>query len=212
LFWVVSLAVSSLAAVVFSVTSLVYPGSRSQDIDYSALLISLVTLVASLVVALMNFGARSVEMKNAYRRAQRLSSRAEYLRKVGDQVERKLLLADVGKLTDDYQDLLDESENHTTADFVGRLIEPVRTRVPKNSPGDQRLGAPDPEGDVAEPSAPTCSSSDGAAGAQHPSEWKQISIWGWLSLIGSGSVTLVPLVLATLVVIMTCLVVSGSLL
>ncbi len=75
--------------------------------------LSVLSLVISLVVAGLNYGARSRDLFNNYRRIQRLSSEVEHLRLSA----RKANPAEVKILLDRYNDLLDESENHNPADY-----------------------------------------------------------------------------------------------
>lgn len=74
--------------------------------------LAVLSLVISLVVAGLNYGARSRDLFNNYRRLQRLSSEVEHLRAGNDAPS----FAEVKALLDRYNDLLDESENHSTAD------------------------------------------------------------------------------------------------
>lgn len=74
--------------------------------------LAVLSLVISLVVAGLNYGARSRDLFNNYRRLQRLASEAEHLR-TGINVPS---FAEVKVLLDRYNDLLDDSENHNAAD------------------------------------------------------------------------------------------------
>lgn len=74
--------------------------------------VSVAALVASLVIAGLNYGVRSRDMFMNYREIQRLSVEAEQLQ--GDsEVDAEV----VRDLRDRYQALLDNSENHTSADY-----------------------------------------------------------------------------------------------
>ncbi|SDW04760.1 hypothetical protein SAMN04487912_101254 [Arthrobacter sp. cf158] len=76
--------------------------------------LAVLSLVISLVVAGLNYGARSRDLFNNYRRIQRLSTEVEHLRTrdhAPDYAEVKVLL-------DRYNDLLDDSENHNASDFA----------------------------------------------------------------------------------------------
>jgi hypothetical protein len=74
--------------------------------------LAVLSLVISLVVAGLNYGARSRDLFNNYRRLQRLSSEVEHLRAGNDAPS----FAEVKILLDRYNDLLDDSENHSAAD------------------------------------------------------------------------------------------------
>ncbi|WP_113718107.1 SLATT domain-containing protein [Arthrobacter dokdonensis] len=74
--------------------------------------VSVAALVASLVVAGLNYGVRSRDMFMNYRAIQRLSVEAEA------QQQRGVFDDDsVRKLSERYNALLDDSENHTSADY-----------------------------------------------------------------------------------------------
>lgn len=74
--------------------------------------VSVLALVASLVVAGLNYGVRSRDMFMNYRGVQRLSVETEALLDGGEaDVE------SIRELSSRYDALLDESENHTSADF-----------------------------------------------------------------------------------------------
>ncbi|WP_284989491.1 SLATT domain-containing protein [Arthrobacter sp. efr-133-TYG-120] len=75
--------------------------------------LAVLSLVISLVVAGLNYGARSRDLFNNYRRLQRLSSEVELLRLSDENpsdVQARALL-------NRYNDLLDESENHNQSDY-----------------------------------------------------------------------------------------------
>lgn len=84
--------------------------------------LAVLSLVISLVVASLNYGARSRDLFTNYRNLQRLSTEVEHLR-TGNATPG---FAEVKVLLDRYNDLLDESENHNAADHtrghnVGRV-------------------------------------------------------------------------------------------
>lgn len=76
--------------------------------------LAVLSLVISLVVAGLNYGARSRDLFNNYRRLQRLSTEVEHLRTR----DVKPGYAEVKVLLDRYNDLLDDSENHNTSDYA----------------------------------------------------------------------------------------------
>ena len=79
--------------------------------------VAVMALVASLVVASLNYGSRSRDMFMNYRRIQRLSVEAETLL-----TEDNAPADEVRKLVERYEALLDDSENHTSADY--KLADP----------------------------------------------------------------------------------------
>jgi hypothetical protein len=76
--------------------------------------LAVLSLVISLVVAGLNYGARSRDLFNNYRRLQRLSTEVEHLRADNSAPS----FAEVKVLLDRYNDLLDDSENHNSADNI----------------------------------------------------------------------------------------------
>lgn len=72
------------------------------------------SLVISLVVSSLNYGARSRDLFNNYRRFQRLSVDVEHLNTSGEEKSS----TEIQVLLDRFNDLLDESENHTDADHL----------------------------------------------------------------------------------------------
>ncbi|MCJ0906104.1 SLATT domain-containing protein [Rhodococcus sp. ARC_M6] len=90
---------------------------------------SVATLVASLVITGRNYEGRARDMFDNYRKIQRLSATVELLNKPGDSdtepesVTRSHTRDNKGNielssLFEKYQNLLDESENHTVADSL----------------------------------------------------------------------------------------------
>lgn len=84
--------------------------------------LAVLSLVISLVVAGQNYNGRSRDLFNNYRRLQRLSTEAEYLRDNNDVVDQDKVEA----LLSRYNDLLDDSENHSEADYERTLDEGSR--------------------------------------------------------------------------------------
>lgn len=85
--------------------------------------LAVLSLVISLVVAGQNYSGRSRDLFNNYRRLQRLSTEAEHLRLKIDAPEPEIVQA----LLSRYNDLLDDSENHSEADYE-RTLDPNSQR------------------------------------------------------------------------------------
>lgn len=79
--------------------------------------LAVLSLVISLVVAGQNYSGRSRDLFNNYRRLQRLSTEAEYLRLKNETADPEKVQA----LLSRYNDLLDDSENHSEADYERTL-------------------------------------------------------------------------------------------
>lgn len=110
--WTTALISASTAASIASIASIVEQDLYGEYGSVIAAAISVLTLVASLVVTGVNYEARHRKMFDNYRKIQRLSAELEFLRAnsvhQSDEQIRVLL--------DRYQDLLDESENHSDLD------------------------------------------------------------------------------------------------
>jgi hypothetical protein len=78
------------------------------------LFIAILTFAGSLASSSMGYAARSRNMFQNYRKIQRLAVRAESAKSDPAQCNREAF----EKLSSEYDDLLDESENHTTADYL----------------------------------------------------------------------------------------------
>lgn len=112
--WTISLSIASAATLCVSVISLSRSPRPVATVDLSAVLFSLATLVLSLIVATLNYQARSRDLFHSFRAAQRVSARVESLRNSGAADE---IRARMRELESQYQDALDQSENHTTFDY-----------------------------------------------------------------------------------------------
>lgn len=72
---------------------------------------SVLTLVTSLIVTSRDYSARARDMTSNYRKSQRIASEAE-LARISDSAA-----SSSAELNNRYNSLLDESENHTSADY-----------------------------------------------------------------------------------------------
>ncbi|WP_116510651.1 SLATT domain-containing protein [Micromonospora sp. B006] len=115
-----SRAVNGLV-VALSLSSLIAAGGMLRDRDLYGpngdvlwLFIAMLTFAGSVTSSSMGYAARSRNMFQNYRKVQRLSARAE--RVASDPTRRTWETLE--KLSSEYDDLLDESENHTTADYL----------------------------------------------------------------------------------------------
>lgn len=108
---VVALSLSSLIAAAGMVRDRDLYGPNG---DALWLFISILTFAASLASSSMGYAARSRNMFQNYRKLQRLSVQAEAAKSDMKQWNRERF----DTLNAEYDDLLDESENHTTVDFL----------------------------------------------------------------------------------------------
>lgn len=110
--WKASLLALTVSTTVASV------GLLSDDTMYGVagpttlVALSFLTLAVSLTVAERDYGARARNMFSNYRRAQQISTEAEHHHLAGTAPGQELT-----ELSARYSALLDDSENHTTADF-----------------------------------------------------------------------------------------------
>jgi len=91
---------------------------------------SVLSLVASLMTTNMDYAGRSRDMYLNYRKIQRISVELEQLRlSSANEFTEKL-----NEISNHYQDILDETENHTSGDF--------RRNFPKNPSTQVRFAIP----------------------------------------------------------------------
>lgn len=81
--------------------------------DLLLVCLGVLSLVASMTVTSLNYSGRAKDMFANYRKLQRLSAALERIRLSGTAPN----AVTVTELSDSYQELLDGSENHTSADF-----------------------------------------------------------------------------------------------
>src|SRR5680860_557534 len=111
--WNAFLMALSTSTVIASIALLSDPTIYGKSGPTLLVCVSLLTLVASLVTSGLDYSGRSRNMFLNYRRIQRLSVEAERAGKTQSLRTRDQLLL----LNERYEALLDESENHTEADF-----------------------------------------------------------------------------------------------
>ncbi|WP_116414431.1 SLATT domain-containing protein [Subtercola boreus] len=109
--WNTSLLSLAVATTFSSIALLTDDGMYGKAGPTVLVCVSVLALVASLVVTSLNYGGRSRDMFMNYRALQRLSVEAENL--LANSVQSPDL---VDRLSDRYESLLDDSENHTSAD------------------------------------------------------------------------------------------------
>lgn len=110
--WNTSLLALSLATTIASIALLSDDKMYGETGPTVLVCVSVLALAASLAVAGLNYGTRSRDMFMNYRGIQRLSMEAQSLRD-NDELD----MDAVRKLSTRYQSFLDDSENHTSADF-----------------------------------------------------------------------------------------------
>jgi SMODS and SLOG-associating 2TM effector domain family 5 len=108
---VVALSLSSLIAASGMLVDRNIYGPKG---DVLWLFIAILTFAGSLTSSAMGYAARSRNMFQNYRKIQRLSVQVESAKGDPAQFARDTF----EKLSAEYDDLLDESENHTTADYL----------------------------------------------------------------------------------------------
>jgi hypothetical protein len=113
--WMIALSVASASALCASVISLANGPRPVSRTDLGTALFTLATLVLSLIVAALNYQARSRDLFHSFRAIQRVSSRVESLRERGESAA--TIASSIPALEAAYQDALDKSENHTTLDY-----------------------------------------------------------------------------------------------
>lgn len=120
--WNAALVALSTAAAIASMALLREPEAYGSQGDLLFAMVGVLTLVASLVVANANYGVRAQEAFSAYRAIQKIAAKLEGMPNFKD---RENHAATMGEIDRDYQYILDNSDNHSAADFFtgvpGRL-------------------------------------------------------------------------------------------
>lgn len=135
--WMIALSVASASALCASVISLANAPRPVSHTDLGTALFTLATLVLSLIVAALNYQARSRDLFHSFRAIQRVSAQIESLRERGEAPA--TISAAVTPLELAYQDALDKSENHTTLDY--HKARPIREGEHKKEDKSARLRA-----------------------------------------------------------------------
>lgn len=110
--WNAALIAFATSATAASVGMLTDPDMYGSQGDTLMVCLSVLALVVSLVVTGLDHSGRSRDMFVNYRKIQRLSAEAER-----DKSDPELTRAAVVRMNERYDALLDESENHTSADY-----------------------------------------------------------------------------------------------
>lgn len=110
--WNLALMVSAVSVTITSVVLLVDDGALGIKGTVVLTCASIITLFISVAVSGMNLSGKSRDMFTSYRRIQRLSAQAER-EAVEDPCSRAL-----ASLASDYDDLLDNSDNHALCDYL----------------------------------------------------------------------------------------------
>lgn len=111
--WNLSLIALSTSTTIAAIGLLTDPAMYGEGGPTYLTALAVLSLVASLIVASQEYAARSRNMFMSYRKFQRIATEAELLRATSWFVRRRVLTG----LVHDYNAAVDESENHTTADF-----------------------------------------------------------------------------------------------
>lgn len=123
--WSASLISTSTASAIASVALLADEKIYGTAGPTILVCVSILTLVASLVTSGLDYSGRSRDMFLNYRRIQRLSSETERAMRVPEQCT----IETVENLNNRYDSLLDESENHTEADFLRAFPDPKKRKA-----------------------------------------------------------------------------------
>ena len=109
--WNFSLMASSVVTTVDSIVLLVDPKALGRNGAVTLTCASVLTLFISTSISGMNLSGRSRDMFTSYRRIQRLCSEVERAKHLGAPAP------ELERLARDYDELLDNSDNHRTCDF-----------------------------------------------------------------------------------------------
>lgn len=120
--WNALMISASLSSLIASAAMLRNPEIYGPNGDLLWLFVAIITLTASLIVSSMNYPGRSRDMFLNYRKIQALSSELEFIG-IHSSVSHDRVVV----LKSSYDALLDESENHTTADYLSTKESAERT-------------------------------------------------------------------------------------
>lgn len=112
--WNAALIALTTGVTIASVALLAYPNLYGAGGPTLLVCVSILALIASLTTSGLNYSGRSRDMFLNYRRVQRLSAEIETAAKAPERVSTD----DLSRFSEQYNALLDESENHTQADFL----------------------------------------------------------------------------------------------
>lgn len=124
--WNLPLITSPVVATVVAIVAIVFPESYNDRTDVLLVILSILTLVASIIVPSANYSVTAEQMFAAYRRLQRLSAFAERQDELVVSRKRRGQIAHAIDL--EYQEILDSTQNHTGADYWGVVGEEARRR------------------------------------------------------------------------------------
>lgn len=117
--WNAFMISSATATTIASVAMLSEPKLYGTRGDVLLAILAIISLVASLVVANMNYGARTQAVESNYKRIQQISLSAEMLATQGCTIQQ------VQVLQREYEIALESSENHSEADYQRTLYFPT---------------------------------------------------------------------------------------
>lgn len=128
--WNWALVAFSTATAVAAIGLLTDPGMYGAEGDTLIACLAILALVASLTTANVDYSGRSRDMFINYRKLQRISVEMEELRR---QAALAITHAMVKDLSDRYQSVLDETENHTTGDHLRHFSKTLPEDHPHHS-------------------------------------------------------------------------------
>ncbi len=111
--WNALMISASLASLIASAAMLRDPQIYGRNGDLLWMFVAIITFTASLIISSLNYSGRSRDMFLNYRKIQALSSDLEFIRTHGSYDHDSVVA-----LKRSYDALLDESENHTSSDFL----------------------------------------------------------------------------------------------
>jgi hypothetical protein len=120
--WNALMISASLASLIASAAMLRNSEIYGRNGDLLWLFVATITFTASLIISSINYSGRSRDMFLNYRKIQALSADLEFLRIHGSVSHDRILT-----LKNSYDALLDESENHTSADYLSTKPHADRT-------------------------------------------------------------------------------------
>lgn len=115
--WNALMIPASLAGLIASAVMLRDPKIYGDNGDLLWLVVAIITFAGSLITSSLNYSGRSRDMFINYRKIQSISAEFEMLKKHPEHQRH----SDIMRLKKAYNNFLDESENHTSADYYQTL-------------------------------------------------------------------------------------------
>lgn len=141
--WNIPLIAAPVATLIVAIVSLVSDQVSTVRVEILLIIVSILTLVASIIVPSANFAATSERLFQAYRSLQRLSVNIDHANNQTDTAKARIDLAK--KYDAEYQQILDTTQNHSSADYWLTAIAQNRLATHQDKISDTKDGTHAPD-------------------------------------------------------------------